>query len=48
MSARIDITITGEQAEEYQRRKEIIEERLGHGISWPDALARMVEPPEDC
>jgi len=47
MSERIDITLTGEQAQEYQRRKEAIEDRLGHSISWPDAIARMVEPPEN-
>ena len=39
---RINITLTGERAEEYERRKERLEDTLGYDMSHPEAVGLMM------
>lgn len=39
---RVNITLTGERADEYQRRKERLEERLGYEMSHPEAVGLLM------
>ena len=39
---RINITLTGERAEEYQRRKQRLEDSLGYELSHPEAVGLMM------
>lgn len=41
---RVQITLTGDRAEQFERKKEGIEERLGHEVSNPVALGILMNP----
>lgn len=39
---RVNITLTGERADEYELRKEQLEETLGYEMSHPEAVGLMM------
>lgn len=41
--SRVDISLYGDRARHYREMKEALEEEVGHDLSWPNALDRMVE-----